>query len=334
MKKFILLVIVFVGLYFGGRILMVWDTPNSDSNARVSVAIPAGSSLTTISEILYERDLIRDPFVFRLFSHCPLGLGWFTSCEKVSNKFQAGDFVIQKNLTFAEISEILQHGKSSEIKVTIPEGSTIKQIDAILSKKSLIEPGEFEECANFCKLSFRSDSVEGYLFPSTYFVNPSTFDEKAFIERLYKNFTLKIADYKHDIAESDRSLNEIVIVASMIEREAFGDSLSEKQKISDVIWKRLDERIHLGIDATTRYEKNDWKNPLYSEDFEKKSPYNTRKNYGLPPTAISNFSVESFVAALLPDSNNYYYYLHDNSGKIHFATNLEGHNENKRLYLY
>ncbi|MDH3324895.1 MAG: endolytic transglycosylase MltG [Candidatus Peregrinibacteria bacterium] len=322
MKKFILLVIIFLGIYFSGRLLLVWDRPNSDIDTRVSFEIEPGSSLTTISELLYEKGLIRDAFAFRVFS----------KYKGFNSKFQAGEFIIQKNLTFEEISEILQHGKSSEIKVTIPEGSTIEQIDDILARRSLIKAGEFSHCASFCNFSFKIDSLEGYLFPSTYFVNPNTFSEKKFIGRLYENFRLKIKPYHNEILESGRTLNEIVIVASMIEREA--NNYAEMSKISDVIWKRLDEGIHLGIDATTRYEKNNWKTPLYTEDFESNSPYNTRRTLGLPPTAISNFSTESFVAALHPEKNPYYYYLHDSKGVIHFAKDLAGHNANKARYLY
>lgn len=299
----------------------MWNVPNSDLPTRVSLEIPRGATLTQIAGILKTKGLIRDEFVFRVFSK------W----NNVSEKFQSGEFIIQKDLKMAEISEILQHGKSTEMKVTIPEGSTIAQIDSILAKKSLIESGEFENCANFCDFSFQLDSVEGFLFPSTYFVNPKTFSVKQFIERLHTNFNIKIAPFRSEISNSSRTLSELVIAASMIEREA--NLKSEMPKIAGVIWKRLDEGIALGIDATTRYELNEWKRPLYTEDFENTSPYNTRKNRGLPPTAISNFSVEAFAAALRPEKNDYYYYLHDQNGTVHFATDLAGHNENKRKYL-
>ncbi len=321
MKKLFFFVIFLTGLYFSSRILLVWNAPNSELTTRISFEIQKGSTLSEITEILKTKGLIRDEFVFRLFAK------W----NNVAEKFQSGEFIVQKNLKMAEISEILQHGKSSEMKITIPEGSTIAQIDSILSRKSLIEPGEFEHCASFCDLNFKVDFVEGFLFPSTYFVNPKAFSAKGFIERLHANFNIKVASFRSAISNSSRSLSELVIVASMIEREA--NLKLEMPKISDVIWKRLDEGIALGIDATTRYELNEWKRPLYTEDFETSSPYNTRKNRGLPPTAISNFSVDAFEAALLPEKNDFYYYLHDRNGTIHFATDLAGHNGNKRKYL-
>ncbi len=321
MKKVLLLVCLFIGLYFSARILLVWDKPNSDMETRVSVSIPRGTSLQGISEVLYDYELIRDPWVFRLF----------VKKQGLANKLQAGDYVIQKNLTFAEITEILQSAKSEEIRVTIPEGSTIKQIDEILTKKSLIEKGEFTKCTSFCNLGFSISNLEGFLFPSTYFVDPKNFSEKKFIQRLYREFEKQIEPFQKDILESGRTLNEIIIIASMVEREANSDA--EMAKVSDVIWKRLDARMHLGIDATTRYELNDWKRGLLTEDFQSDSPYNTRRKIGLPPTAISNPGLPAIKAAIFPEKTEYWYYLHDRKGQVHFSKDLEEHNRYKAQYL-
>jgi UPF0755 protein len=324
MKKFIAFLLLIISVYFGARFTLAWTRPNSERNTRVQIEIAKGSSLKTIANKLEEKNLISDSFAFQIYSR------W----NNLATKYQAGEYIIPSNLTFAEIAnDYLLHGKSSELKVTIPEGSTIKQIDEILAKKLLIEPGEFEKCTNFCDLGFRIDSLEGYLFPSTYYENIDNFSSKKFIQRLYDTFQQQLKPYQKKIAESGRTLNEIVIVASMIEREAFGDSAEEKALIADVIWKRLDERIHLGIDATTRYELNEWVRPLYTEDFAKNSPYNTRRKLGLPPTAISNPGIDSLKAAISPRKNDYYYYLHDSRGKIHFGKTLEEHNQNKYNYL-
>ena len=118
----------------------------------------------------------------------------------------------------------------------------------------------------------------------------------------------------------------------MIEREANLDA--EMPMIADVLWKRLDEGIHLGVDATTRYELNEWKRPLYTADFQKDSPYNTRKKYGLPPTAISNPGIKAIRAAVYPKKNKYYYYLHDRKGQIHWGKTHDDHVRNKQQYLY
>ncbi|MCK5461274.1 endolytic transglycosylase MltG [Candidatus Gracilibacteria bacterium] len=324
MKKILLLAVLFLGLYFSARVLLVWDKPNSEDVTRVSLEIVPGTSVKRIAFLLKEKDLILDDFVFRVF----------VKLNGLESKLQAGDYILQKNLTLSEITDILQHGKSQEMKITIPEGSTIDQIDEILTKKSLIEAGDFKKCTATCDLGFSISTLEGYLFPSTYFINTNNFSSKKFIQRLYRNFNVQIADFRIDIQKNGRTLEEIVIVASMIEREAFGDSYEEKQKIANVIWKRLDERMYLGIDATTRYELGDWKRPLYTEDFESNSPYNTRRKLGLPPTAISNPGVLSLKSAIYPQETPYYYYLHDRNGGVHFGKTLQEHNENKLKYLY
>lgn len=322
MKKFIFLILFMILLYLGGRFMLAWQQPNSESDARVSVIIEKGSSLQTIAYKLEDSELIQDSFAFQ----------WYVRWHKLGRKLQAGEYVIQKNLTFAEMAEVLQQGRSSEVRITIPEGYTVAQMDDLLAKRGLVQPGDFEDCALRCDFSFERESLEGFLFPSTYYVGVQDFNTKLFINRLYNTFTQQIAGLTSDIKNSGRTLDEIIIVASMIEREAFNDS--EMGDISHVIWKRLDEGIHLGIDATTRYEKNDWKNPLYTADFEKATPYNTRKVLGLPPTAISNPGIEAIKAAINPTPNKYYYYLHDTSGQIHYGVTLEDHNENKRKYIY
>lgn len=315
---------MFFCVYMGAKLHLHWTRPFSDSTTRVSFQLAKGSSLKRIASLLEEKELIRDAFTFELYARK----------NKVATKFQAGQYIIQRDKTYAGIAEIIQTGRSKEIKITFPEGTTIAQMDDILTGKSLIEAGELEQCANTCTFTkIKVPSMEGYLFPSTYMVSTQDFSTKLFISRLYNTFVQQIAPFKADILDSGRSRNEIVIVASMIEREAFGDSLDEKKQIADVIWKRLDERIHLGIDATTRYELDEWKRPLYTADFALATPYNTRKNYGLPPTAISNPGIDSLRAAIYPTTTPYYYYLHDRSGKIRFGRDLGDHQANKRKYL-
>jgi UPF0755 protein len=198
----------------------------------------------------------------------------------------------------------------------------------------LIEAGEFIDCANTCDLGFDIAALEGYLFPSTYFENVQNFTSKKFIQRLFNTFQQQISGLRAGITASGRSVDETVIVASMIEREAFGTNMEEKKMIAHVIWKRLDEGIALGIDATTRYELNDWENPLFASDLEKDTPYNTRRKLGLPPTAISNPGYDALFATVNPIASDYYYYLHDRNGTIRFAPDLAGHNQNKRDFLY
>jgi len=103
--------------------------------------------------------------------------------------------------------------------------------------------------------------------------------------------------------------------------------------IAGIIWKRLDEGIPLGIDATTRYELNDWTNPISKEALENPTPYNTRRKRGLPPTGISSPGFDALQAAAYPKKSPYYYYLHDRTAQIHFAVTYDEHLENVQTYL-
>jgi len=321
MKKILFLFATIFILYFGGRIALAWDKPNSQSTERVAFSIQKGMTLTEISNLLKEKKLIRDPLVFRIYAR------W----NKQTTKFQAGDYIVLRNLTMEELSDILQRGKTQEASLTIPEGFTIAQIDELLAKKGLLSPGEFQKCANNCNFDFKISSLEGFLFPSTYYVATNNFSAQSFITRLYNTFQKQIEPHQDAISKSKRTLEEIVIMASMIEREAF--KKDEMPMIAGVLWKRLDEGIALGVDATTRYELKDWKRALLTADFEKDTPYNTRRKKGMPPTAISNPGKDALLAAIYPEDSKYYYYLHDAKRKIHFAETYEDHVKNKNKYL-
>lgn len=168
--------------------------------------------------------------------------------------------------------------------------------------------------------------MEGYLFPNTYrFKENST--EKEIISKMLRSFESNILALDPDLD----SLSTLVNVASLIEKET--RKHDEKAIVSGIIYKRQQEGIPLGIDATTRYQLDRWTAPLYTADFESDSPYNTRRNLGFPPTAISNFSTESFKAAMQPESSPYYYYLHSNSGQIYYGKDYNEHLWNIEQYL-
>lgn len=148
---------------------------------------------------------------------------------------------------------------------------------------------------------------------------------------MLNNFNSKIGELVSDIAQRGYSVHQIVTMASLIEKESRVNS--EKAIISGILWKRLEERIPLGVDATVRYALNKWTEPLTINDLKTDSPYNTRERQGLPPGPISNFSFESLKAAINPEASDYYYYLHGNDGQIRYGRTNEEHNDNKRKYL-
>lgn len=297
------------------------------------VYIAPGSSVTTIAEQLQEDGVIRSDGAFKRY----------VQSNDLQNKLQAGTYVLNSNQSVAQIVSSLQNATAQEVRVTIPEGFTVHDIDELLTEKGLTQPGEFTECAQSCdfsRFSFlpnessldRGGKVEGYLFPDTYFVSTSQFEVQEFMERLLQTFEQKVVNaYTTEIEQSDYSVHQIITMASMVEKETRTDD--ERSVVAGILWKRLEEGITLGVDATVRYFTNKDTAPLTRTDLDTSSPYNTRNRQGLPPGPIANPSLESIEATLNPESSSYYYYLHGTDGQIRYARTNDEHNANKARYL-
>jgi len=307
---------------------------NASSQERILVKIPEGSSTASIAHDLWEQGVIRSPWAFNIY----------VRTHGAAASLHAGNFVFHPSMGVAEIVGDLTSGKVGEVSVTIPEGYTVFDIDKLLADKGLITAGEFAECALTCDfssfeflpknkdLATRGGKVEGYLYPDTYFVDPTDFVSKFFIERLLGTFRLKVLQpLDADIKGSKRSLPEIVTMASLIEEET--RTADERPVVSGILWKRFDEKMGLYVDATIRYIAEKPTGALTSNDLDVDSPYNTRRYRGLPPGPIASPSLSSIKAALHPESSPYYYYLHGSDGQIHYAVTNDEHNANKAKYL-
>lgn len=319
--RWLILGLIILGIYMTARTWLSWNRPNSDDSSIVTFTVAQGTSASAIAEQLEQLGLIRDSLPFKLY----------VKYNNLSPQLQAGDFSARRDLTYTELMDVLGNGRSVEVKVTIPEGLTIAQIDELMAKKGLTQAGEIIKCATSCPVATGLDNLEGFLFPSTYSIVADTITPESFISRLYNTFKAQMAPLEKEIAASGRTMDQIVNVASMIERETRKNE--EMPIVSGVIWKRLDEGIPLGIDATTRYELNNWDKPLYTKDFETNSGYNTRRVRGLPPTAIANPGYAALEAAVRPQTSEWYYYLHDNNGIIRYARTNDEHNKNRAQYL-
>jgi UPF0755 protein len=225
---------------------------------------------------------------------------------------QVGKYFLSPSMNIPQIAQKIISGDIAKIKVTIPEGFTVKDIEERLNLKL---PGE---------------NLEGYLFPDTYYF-PIDVSGEEVVRTMRENFEKKIAPYKADIGKSGKTLREIVIMASLIEKEV--KTKEEKELVSGILWKRLKSGILLQVDATITYitGKKTTKIPL--EDLKIDSPYNTYKYKGLPPGPICNPGLESILAALYPKESEYWYYLSTPDGKTLFFKTLEEHNLAKAKYL-
>jgi len=180
-----------------------------------------------------------------------------------------------------------------------------------LKKDSLFEE-EFIE---------KSSDKEGYLFPDTYLF-PKTATTEKIIEKMTSTFEEKVG---YDITY------EQLIIASIIERETKGQE--EKPVVAGIIFKRLKNNWPLQVDASLQYVNGNWKQ-ISPSDKEINSLYNTYKYQGLPPGPICNPGLSSIEAVINPLDSEYWYYLHEDNGVIHYASSLEDHNANIRKYLY
>ena len=236
----------------------------------------------------------------------------------------AGDYQFRRSKNAIRIAQAIIAGDFGlePMRIHIPAGATVREMAVILDKKLVrFDSDEFILSAL---------PYEGYLYPDTYFFLP-TAKADVVIRTLRETFDAKVTTIQADIDASGRSLEDVVIMASLLEREE--SDYVDKQKIAGVLWKRLEINMPLQVDATFVYTIGKGSNQLTLEDLEVDSPYNTYRNKGLPPGAISNPSLDSIRAAVRPIESNYLFYLADRHGTTHYSATYEEHLRKKRHYL-
>lgn len=301
-------------------ILLLWwknglSPVNINDKNQYLVVIAKGKGVREIANELKEKNLIKDPVVFFLLVK-KLGL---------DAKIQAGDFRLSPSMSAAEIAENLTHGMV-DIWVTIPEGKRADEIADLLSQKI---PSYNETWRNTLEKN------EGYLFPDTYLI-PKDASIDLIISIMKNNFEKKYTTLD-TTTNTHLEKNEIVILASLVEREAKFDN--DRPLVASVFLNRIKIDMPLQVDATIQYalgyQKNEaswWKKSLSKTDIKFPSLYNTYLNTGLPPTPISNPGLSALNAAIHPTKTDYLYYLSDSKGHNHYAKTLEEHNANIQKY--
>ena len=263
----------------------------------------------------------------------------YVKITKEGSCIKAGKFALNRSMSAKEILDTLCGVPIADDKpFTVVEGWRIREIDAALAKEGWITAGAYATLANDpsqfeAQFELPKDTLEGYLYPETYMLSPDRFSPKQFIQRQLKlledNFYLP---NKKEITASRRTFDELVIMASMLEREEPKEE--NRPLVAGIIWKRLDNKWNLGIDATSHYNLEDWndRKGLLKALRDPKDPYNTRLRGGLPPTPIGSPSTKSLEAALHPVDSPYWYYLHDAQQNIRPAKSAAGHEANRKKY--
>jgi UPF0755 protein len=277
------------------------------------VRVQKDATLSDVTASLSKRQIILSKFLFKgIFS---LFYG--------QRKVMAGDYVFDQPQNLWIVTSRLAKGEHGLpiIKVTIPEGSTVQDIAWILLKKI----PDFN-APYFIKIARQH---EGYLFPDTYRFYPNTTPEDV-LKTLRETFNIKIKPLMISISMSGRTSSDIVIMASLLEREA--SSTTDREIIAGILWKRLDEKMLLQVDAPFVYITGN--NFVSLADLKIDSPYNTYKYRGLPKGPIANPGLNAIKAAINPTKTPYYYYLSDQKGNMHYATTHDGHLVNRDKYLW
>jgi uncharacterized YceG family protein len=234
-----------------------------------------------------------------------------------SGDLHPGAYALKRDMSYGAVIDALVKGPSAAktVDVTIPPGRAIRQTAARLRAAHVPLRGSYLAAArrspvlNPVSYGARrsTPNLEGFLFPDTYQVRVGS-PASDLVARQLQAFKKKFAKVDLRAAKSKNlSAYDVLIIASMIEREA--DLDRERPMIARVIYNRLKQGIPLGIDATTRYELNDFTRPLTASDFARKSPYNTRLNKDLPPTPIGNPGLASIQAAAHPVKGKLLYYV-------------------------
>ncbi len=299
---FLLVLVVLAG---GAFAFYRYSTGASGPSRPVAIEIPSGATASDVGRILEDAGVVRSDLAFRVAA----GL------EGVGASLQAGRYDLRTNMTVDQAIAVLGAGPLGEetVTVTIPEGLEVEEIAAEVGGTLVFEAGTFVEAATNGEhvlppyLPEGTESLEGFLFPKTYEFDPKA-DPEQVIATLLAQFEEEASTLDWGRAKAlGLSPYEVVIAASLIEREA--RAAEDRAKVSAVIHNRLEEGMALQIDATVQYALPEKNRLLTLEDYEFESPYNTYLHPGLPPTPIASPGLASLEAALNPADEDYLYFV-------------------------
>jgi UPF0755 protein len=290
-----------------------------------TVEIEYGTPTVDMAVKLYKEGLLRNPASF-LFIH-----------SFMRSKLEAGEYEFDGIVYPWHVYEKISKGLKKLHIITVPEGYDLYDIARLLEDNGICSAEDFLKYASSVetarKYGLKTHTMEGFLFPDTYYFSKNTHPLRV-IDMMYKNFLKRTEELREKLKEKDMSLEEWVIIASMIEKET--SKPEEKPMVSAVIHNRLKKGMKLQIDPTVIYalkRKGQWKGErLLYKDLSVEDPYNTYLFYGLPPSPICNPGLDSLKSALEPAKVNYLYFVADGTGGHYFSTTLREHNLMVRRY--
>ena len=281
--------------------------------AEATVTLPSGAGARETARILRQEGIIASPRTFRLLAKLTL----------LDRQLKPGTFRLRRHMSSVEVLWRLTHGRPDFIKVVIPEGFNATQIADRLGASGVTAAEGFEAFT-------RANRLEGYLFPTTYFLSASM--EPEAVARLMHAEFERMAEplYRRGAQNTRLTLEQVVTLASIVEREAVHPQ--EKPMIAAVYLNRLRKRMRLEADPTVQYALSllpggtgHWKRGLSKKDLQIDSPYNTYLQFGLPPGPICSPSTASVEAVMEPSPTDALYFVSDANGGHTFSASYDEH---------
>lgn len=318
---FIIIAIIVVLLLAGAGILLSDSLGVSIGEGSKRIEVSEGDGTSAVADKLSEEGIIKYPFLFKLQSKL---LGY-------DGSFQPGAATINDGMSYSQILNLIITPSREAIKITIPEGYEIKQIAQKLDEAGIVGWQDFYAALNpddydyrFLKnLPQRDGVMEGYLFPATYEI-PNGMSAHDIIDLMLSAFDSQFTDeYYARAQEMGMSVDEIITMASIIERET--DSTSERAKVAGVFYNRRNSGMKFQSCATVQYILGERKPVLSIADTKIDSPYNTYLYPGFPIGPICNPGIECIKAALYPEATDAYYFVLGKDGTHVFSNTYEEH---------
>lgn len=283
-------------------LLSLFQPLEGGGSGEVIVEVPEGATVSEIADLLERRDVISSAFFFRLRA----------SLAGAADEFKAGEVAMAHDMSYGDAIDALANPLPPDVvTVTIPEGLSRGEAEELVGdalrgdysestrRSRVLDPGRYGGA--------RADSLEGFLFPATYELEPGAHVRDLVALQLHA-FKQRLAQIDMGYARSKRlNVYDVVTIASMIDREA--QVARERRLVASVIYNRLRQGIPLGIDATIRFATGNWSEPLKVSELEIDSGYNTRLYAGLPPGPIGNPGLAALRAAAHPAETGYLFYV-------------------------
>lgn len=310
---------MFFFLLGGFHVARAHDGPHEEVKV-VRFTVAKGEGMADIARNLEEKGLIKSAFGFKIYS----------LITGAASRFKPGLYDIPVVSRGKDVVQLLVAGQPA-VKVTVPEGATIADIDAIFAEKGIIAKGELIEWNRA-----QTKTFEGYLFPDTYVFSGGTpVEDVARVMRAHFDTVIGPLMARVPVAEREKAL----IIASLVEKEARFPK--DREAVAGVIYGRLKIGMPLQLDAGNVYAKckgayitcSAADRELTKADLAIDGPYNTYMRGGLPVAPIANPGADAFRAALAPKRTADIYYISNPlTGRLIFAKTLEEHNENRKKY--